>query len=224
MNARPWRGAGAPRRNRGSAAQRHLRTARSREAGPGGSSGGCLWHLAQWVWGLDAPMVAGGSPPWHDGSGASTGQEGSDPVVFPPQSRTETTGTGDYPPEGVWCAGSITGQANPSQTSEHQRHAALSCVPPLPSRPPGSCPTSTCPALAAQRGDVPSVFPPALLPLPAVAVAPLNPRGRGAGSAGLCWRLRPGTGEQRNNVPLLWTGGPGHCRDITGTPGPGERG
>lgn len=82
------------------------------------------------------------------------------------QSQTKTTGTSDNPPKGVCCAGSINHQANPSQTSEHQCHVTLSFIPPVPSHHPGSCPTSTCPTLEAQRWNVPSMSPPALLPPP----------------------------------------------------------
>lgn len=159
MSAGPWRGAGATRHNRGLAAQRRLRTARSREAGPGGSSGGRLSTWPSGFGGWMPPWWSGGHPRGTAGPGPAQGRRATTPWCFPCSHRPRPPEPANNPPEGVCCAGSITGQANPSQTSEHQRRAALSCVPPLPSRPPGSFPTSTCPALAPQRRDVPSVSP-----------------------------------------------------------------
>lgn len=169
------------------------------------------------------PWWSGGHPRGTTGPVPAQGRRAATPWCFP-AAQTETTGTSENPPKGVCCAGSITGQANPSQTSEHQCHVTLSFVPPVPSHPLDPVPNPHVPLWKPKEGMSPPCHPqPCCHPLE-VAMAPPTPRGRKAGSARLCWWLRPGTREQRNNVPLLWAGARGHCGDITGTPGPGEKG
>lgn len=106
----------------------HLRIVRTREAGPGGSSGGCLWHLAQWVWGLDAPMEVGGVTPMARRV-RGRHKAGQRPHGVSLQSQTETTRTSEAHPRG--CG--VLGASLAKQT--HPRPLSNSAIPPSPGSP-----------------------------------------------------------------------------------------
>lgn len=153
-------------------------------------------------------MVVGGSPPWHDGSG------GQRPRGVSLQHRPR-------PPEPVTThprACGVLGASLAKQT--HPRPLSISAVSPSPLSPqyhpipPGSCPTSTCPTLEAQRGDVPSMSPPALLPSPRGGHGTPKPEGTGsascAGDCDLGWESRAATSSSC---------GQGHTGTVGTSPG-----
>lgn len=73
------------------------------------------------------PWLSGGHPRGTTGLGLAQGRRAATSWCFPCSHGPRP----QEPPEGVQCAGSITGQTNPPQTSERQHHATLSCVPPF---------------------------------------------------------------------------------------------
>lgn len=75
------------------------------------------------------PWWSGGSPPWHDGSGAGTGQEGSDPVVFPCSHRPR-------PPEPATTHPRVCGVLGASLAKQtHPRLLSISAMSPSPLSP-----------------------------------------------------------------------------------------
>lgn len=83
--------------------------------------------------GAGCPHGNQGSPPWHDGSGAGTGQEGSDPVVFPCSHTLR-------PPAPVTTQPRLCGVLGASLAKQtHPRPLSISAMSPSPV-PPSAIP------------------------------------------------------------------------------------
>lgn len=173
--------------------------------GPAGLGAGC-------------PHGSRGSPPWHDGSGAGTGQEGSDPVVFPCSHTPRPPEPGTANPR--LCA--VLGASLAKQT--HPRPLSISTMSPSPCPPsaiplPSSCPTSTRSTVVAQRGNVPSMSPPSPAATPWGSHGTPKPEGTRGRS---CWAVLVAANwderaeEQRPSPVGRGTWALGHHRDSRG--------